>query len=94
MAKKTVQLTASEIEHIELLRKHPELGERFRALLEISEGKEGRVGRADEIEELISEELRKMGSASITEWAKDAEKRVGQAFEEENPGSYCGKKKS
>jgi hypothetical protein len=92
MEKKPIQLSEEEIRHIESLRKHPELRERIAAILEISDGEQGELRRADEVEELLIEEIRKLGNTSMKEWAKGAEARVGQEYQEKNPGSYSGKK--
>lgn len=92
MAKKPIQLSEEEIRHIEKLRKHPELKDRITAILEISDGKQGELRSADEVEDLLIEEIRKLGNTSMKEWAKGAEARVGQEHQEKNPGSYSGKK--
>lgn len=92
MAKKMVGLSEEEIKHIEKLRKRPDLQERIAAILEISDGEEGDLRSADEVEMLLIEEIRKLGNASMEGWAKEAEARVGAQHREKNPGSYCGKK--
>lgn len=91
MGKKPIQLSEEEIRHIEMLRQRPELRERFEAILAISHV-EGEVRSADEVEELLIEEVRKLGNASMKQWAKEAEARVGQQHQEKTPGSYSGKK--
>jgi hypothetical protein len=92
MGKKPIQLSEEEIRHIESLRKHPELRDRIAAILKISEGEEGGLRKADEVEELLIEEIRKLGNTSMKEWAKGAEAREGQEHQKKNPGSYSGKK--
>jgi len=92
MQKKTTPLTEEELRHITRLRKRPDLMERFASILEISEGEEGEVRSADEVEALLIEEVRKLGNASMEGWAKGAEARAGVEYQKKNPGSYCGKK--
>ncbi len=92
MGKKPIQLSEGEIRHIERLRQRPELRERIEAILAISNVEEGGIRSADEVEELLIEEIRKLGSASMRQWAQEAEGRVGEQHQEENPGSYSGKK--
>lgn len=92
MANKLNPLTQQEIKLIESLRKHPELLERVEGILALSEGKEGMILNANEIEALLIEELRKLGSTTLHEWGREAEKCVGEQFQKEHPGSYCGKK--
>jgi len=55
------QLSAAELELIERLREHPELMERFRSLLELTASAEGSVRKADEVEKLLIEEMRRFG---------------------------------
>lgn len=92
MAKNPIRLSEEEITQIEKLRKRPDLRERFAAILKISDGEDGELRSADEVEALLIEEVRKLGNASMEQWAKEAERRVGAQHQEKNPGSYCGKK--
>jgi hypothetical protein len=92
MGKKPIRLSEEEIRHIEMLRQRPALRERFEAILAISNVEEDGVRSADEVEELLIEEIRKLGNTSMRQWAKEAEARVGQQHQEKNPGSYSGKK--
>lgn len=94
MSKKRIELTEQEIKCLTKLRKHPELLERFEAILEISDSEDGKIRSADEVEALLIAEVRKLGNASMTQWAKETEARVGQQHQQENPGSYCAKKKT
>jgi hypothetical protein len=94
MAKKQIPLSEKEIEHITKLRKHPEIMERVAAILEICDGPEGEIKSADEVESLLIEEMRKLGSTTMGQWAKESEGRSGAEHQQKNPGSYCGKKNS
>lgn len=92
MSKKPVELTAKELEHITRLRQRPDLMERFASILDLSDAGQGALKTADEVEALLIEEVRKLGNATMTEWATSAESRVGADHQKANPGTYCGKK--
>jgi hypothetical protein len=91
MQKKQIPLTEEEHKHITNLRKRPDLLGRFAAILEISDGEEGEIQSEDEVEALLIEEVRRLGNASMGQWAKEAEARAGGEDQKKNPGSYCGK---
>lgn len=92
MAIKLTALTETERKHITQLRKRPDLLKRFASILEISDGEEGEIRTADEVEALLIEEVRKLGNESMGQWAKEVETRSGAEHQKKNPGSYCGKK--
>jgi 5'-deoxynucleotidase YfbR-like HD superfamily hydrolase len=92
MASRKNQFTEEETKLITQLRQRPELRKRFGEILKISNGREGEIKQADEVEALLIEEIRKLGQASMKQWAQEAEIRSGEEYLEKNPGSYCGKK--
>lgn len=51
------------------LRRHPELHERIEQILRIVENADGDATKADEAEELVAEQLRKMGQEALQSWA-------------------------
>lgn len=59
------KLSEQEQQLIERLREHPELMERFRVILEITASGDGPLKRADEIEDLLIEEMRRLGNATM-----------------------------
>ncbi|MBC7852119.1 MAG: hypothetical protein IAF94_01680 [Pirellulaceae bacterium] len=67
--------------------------ERMQRILEIAKSTEGPLKTADEIEELLIEEMRRLGNATMTEWAIQAEQRVGQELKAQDPGVVKRKKK-
>ena len=87
------QLSAQEAELIEQLRKHPDLMERFQAILEISSNAEGPIKSADEVESLLIAEMRRLGNTTMGSWAAGAEQRLGKQFKEEHPSARARKKK-
>jgi len=48
---------------------------------------------ADEVEERLVEEIRRLGSEVMGQWAENAETRVGQELEQRQPGVGIRKKK-
>jgi hypothetical protein len=85
MEKKKVELSESESKFIEAMRKRPQMSKRFEAILamSMSEGEDD-VKKADEIEAMLVEEVRRLG----------AEQVIGQAHQKKHAGSYCAKKKT
>jgi hypothetical protein len=65
----------------ERLREHPRLSERISRLLEVVENTAGDVVKADEAEQRVLEELRKMGQEALQSWAERKQARVEQAAE-------------
>ena len=87
------ELSQEEIRLIEQLRQQPRMMERMQRILEIANSTEGPLKTADEIEELLIEEMRRLGNATMTEWGTQAEKRVGQELKAQEPGMLKRKKK-
>ena len=56
--------------------------ERFQSILEISTNTEGLIKSADEVEALLVEEIRRLGSTTMRDWAAGAEKRLGAELEQ------------
>jgi hypothetical protein len=86
-------LSAQELQMIERLREHPELMERFQSILAISANAEGPVKRADEVEGLLIEEMRRLGNATMGDWATSAEKRLAEQLEQQDVSARARKKK-
>jgi hypothetical protein len=86
-------LSAQELQLIEQLREHPELMERFRTILEITANAEGPLKRADEVEGLLIEELRRLGNTTMGSWAARAEKRVAEELRQRDGSAGERKKK-
>ena len=93
MTKHNSQLNAQELQLIERLREHPELMERFQSILEISANAEGPVKRADEVEGLLIEEMRRLGNTTMGSWAASAEKRLGEQLKQQDASAAERKKK-
>ena len=48
---------------------------------------------ADQIEELLIEEMRRLGNATMHGWASQAEEKAGKELQSKNPGVLKRKKK-
>lgn len=93
--KKTVpsQLTRQELQIIAQLRQHPEMMARFQSILDITRNADGPLKTADEVEELLIQEMRRVGNAAMNQWAVQAEERVGAELKEKDPTIRARKKK-
>jgi hypothetical protein len=56
------KLTTEEAKLIEGLREHPDMMERMQSILEIAHNQDGPLKTADEVEEMLIEEMRRLGS--------------------------------
>jgi len=80
---------------INRLKQHPKLLERMEALLNVVENAVGDCTKADDAEQYVIEELRKMGNDALHCWADTAANKTAEQLREEQPGLYGnGKKKS
>jgi hypothetical protein len=86
-------LNASELQLIEQLRKYPELFERVRSILQITTSAEGTIKKADEIEALLIEEMRRLGHATLETWAGKAEQTLGAELKQKDASASVRKKK-
>jgi hypothetical protein len=86
-------LNAAELELIEQFRKHPALFERVRSILEITASAEGTIKKADEIEALLIEEMRRLGHATMETWAGKAEQTLGAELKQKDASASVRKKK-
>lgn len=91
--RKKIGLDEPEIRMIKKLRQQPKIRERVEKILEIADSGEGPLKTADQVEELLIEEMRRLGNATINEWAAQAQERVGQEFKTEHPAVLKRKKK-
>lgn len=92
--KKPAKLTlnAQETDLIQGLRRLPKIMERVQRILQIAQA-EGSLKMADEIEELLIQELRSLGNSTMNEWAAQAHERLSQQFQTEHPDALKRKKK-
>ena len=87
------ELSPAEVQLIQQLRDHPAMLERLRSILDLTRNADGPLKTADEVEELLILELRRLGHTSMTQWAKQAEGRVSDEVTRQDPTLRSRKKK-
>jgi hypothetical protein len=87
------QFTQQEIRIIEQLRQRPEMMARFQSILQLTGHADGPLKSADEVEELLIQEVRRLGNITMNQWAAQAEERVGQELKEQDATIRNRKKK-
>jgi hypothetical protein len=79
---------------IDRLNQHPLLRERMEALLNVVENTNGSCTRADDAEQKVIEEIRKMGNNALHCWADNANQTATEVLRQEQPDLHGnGKKK-
>ena len=86
-------LSQKESDLLEQLRDHPQIMERVQNILQIASAAEGPLKTADQVEALLIQEMRRLGSATLHEWAIQAEERVSQELQSQDPTVLSRKKK-
>lgn len=77
MLNKPVQDSAERVERlVEKLKSHPEVLERLERILQVVENDTGEALTADETEELLVLEMRRLGQEAMQEWAQGKEARL------------------
>lgn len=87
-----IALNAQETRLIEQLRRQPKIMERVQTILQVAQA-EGALKTADEIEELLIQELRGLGNSTMNEWAAQAHARVNEELRTADPSALKRKKK-
>ena len=86
-------LTQEEIHLLKQLRHHPEISQRVRSILEIAGAEKGPLKTADEVEDLLVEEMRRLGNVTMRQWASQAEERVSTELKRQDSTVLSRKKK-
>ena len=79
---------------INRLNQHPKLRERMEALLNVVENSAGDCTKADDAEQYVIEELRKMGNDALHCWADNAIDRSAKELREQQPDLHRNGKKN
>ena len=87
------EFTQPETQLIEQLRQNPEMMVRVQRILEIARNAEGPLKTADEVEELLIEEMRRLGNATMQGWGEQVEQRLGEQLKQKNVSAVVRKKK-
>jgi len=90
--RKGSDLSQSEIKLIEQLRQNPEMMVRVQSILDITRD-EGDSRSADEVEEKLVEEMRRLGGATLQHWASKVEERVSSELQRQDTTVRSRKKK-
>lgn len=85
--------TQSETQLIEQLRECPEMMVQVQSILEIARNAQGPLKSADEVEELVIAEMRRLGHLTLSRWAIQAEERVSTELKSQDPTVRSRKKK-
>jgi hypothetical protein len=93
-AKNVVSNHAREQRLLEQLRRQPELLERLETIVGLTQADGEKLPTADEVEERLVEEVRRLGQRVMTDWAGNAEARVGREVKQEQPKAGVRKKKT
>jgi hypothetical protein len=67
--------------------------ERFRTILEITANADGPFKRADEMEGLLIQEMRRLGNTTMESWANRAERTLGEQLKQKDLSAAVHKKK-
>ena len=88
-----IQISQSEVQLLEQLRQHPEMRARVQGILDIAYNEAGPLKTADQVEELLIQELRRLGNTSMHQWATQAEERVSRELKGQDATVRSRKKK-
>lgn len=87
------EFSQTEAQLIAQLRQQPELMERVQSILDLTRNANGPLKTAEEVEERLIHELRRLGQTSMHQWATQAEARVSQELQAQDPTVRSRKKK-
>ena len=87
------EFSQPEVQFIEQLRQQPEMMERLQSILTLTRSADGPLKTADEVEELLIQELRQLGNTTLCQWATQAEARVSNELKGQDPTIRSRKKK-
>jgi len=87
------EFTPQETQLIQQLRQHPEMLARMQSILDLAHATSGPLKTADEVEELLIQELRQLGRTTLHQWATQAEARVGADLQAQDATVRSRKKK-
>jgi len=88
-----IQMSQSEVQLLEQLRQHPEMMARVQSILDLAYNEAGPLKSADQVEELLIQELRRLGNTSMHQWATQAEERVSRELKGQDATVRSRKKK-
>jgi hypothetical protein len=86
-------ISQSEAQLLERLREHPEMMERVESILDIAYNTEGPLKSADQVEDLLVHEVRRLGNTTMHQWAAQAGQRVSREIKAQDATVRSRKKK-
>jgi len=86
------EFSQAEVQLIEQLRQQPAMMERLRSIVELTRNAQSPLKTADEVEELLIQELRRLGNTTLCQWATQAEARVSNELKGQDPTLRSRKK--
>lgn len=88
-------MNEQDIALMERLNQHPKLRTRMKELLDVVENAAGDCTKADDAEQFVIDELRKMGNDALSSWAERAAEEACDHLDKEIKGLHKdGEKKS
>jgi hypothetical protein len=87
-------ITIADEQLLNLLDGSPELRQRIEKIVALTKADDGELRNADAIEEALVEEVRRLGSEVMQEWAVRAEERTAREVQAAQPQASVRKKKS
>ena len=87
------EFTPQETQLIQPLRQQPQMLARGRSLLDLAHAADGPLKSADEVAELLIQELRQLGNTTMNQWATQAEARVSTELKRQDATVRSRKKK-
>jgi hypothetical protein len=78
-----MSVSPQDQELLEVLDRHPEMRERVLSILSMADNADGQPRRADDVEALLIEEIRKLGNATMGEWARSSEEQAAHQMRTE-----------
>lgn len=87
------EFTPQETQLIRQLRQQPEMLARVQSILDLAHAADGPLQTADEVEELLIQELRQLGNTTMNQWATQAEERVSSELKGQDATVRSRKKK-
>jgi hypothetical protein len=88
-----IQISQAETQLLEQLRKHPEMMARVQSILDLAYNETGPLKTADQVEELLIQEMRRLGNTSMHQWATQAQERVSRELKAQDATVRSRKKK-
>ena len=87
-------MTSKNTTLITRLNKHPHLRQRVEALLDVVENTSGDCTKADDAEQYVIDELRKMGNQALSSWAENGVISAVEKQYQETPKAHRKGKKT